>query len=236
MKLAMYLSLALLVGIQAASNQPAPAPADSSRGGMFRFRAHTPDPASRRERLARHKDYARHFSAVSASEAERGGTRGIVQREDWMLRLPALPLQMSNHVLIGRIDRVRGFAASGNNDEITGVYTEYDLDVERWLTGHMRSQTVTASRPGGVVRLPSGREIVFRIQGQGQLAAGKRYLLFLVPNTNSDSLRILTGYEIRTGDLVSPVDGRDGAAVQFSKYDGVNLSDLLREIAAPAGP
>ncbi|HEU4872787.1 MAG TPA: hypothetical protein VFT44_06790, partial [Pyrinomonadaceae bacterium] len=78
-------------------------------------------------------------------------------------------------------------------------------------------------RIGGFVKYPDGRQVLFRLMGNGMPVAGGRYAFFL-KNLEED-YSIITGYELGA-EGVMPLDN----SPQFERYLRQNENDFLQAL------
>jgi len=95
---------------------------------------------------------------------------------------------------------------------------------------------VTVERYGGRVRLPSGKIIVRGYQHQSMPQTGRRYIFFLKSNEEVQTYSIITGYELRRGQVI-PLDGSrmfEGGGVpqlrEYDRYVGAKEATFLKEL------
>ena len=149
--------------------------------------------------------------------------------------IAAIPAYQSDAVIIGTVTDRKAFLS---NDKIT-VYSEFTVQVEQVLKGQSNTlltprNTVAVQRRGGAVRLPSGKIIRRGAIFETMPLSEKRYLFFLESDKESESFQIVTGYQLRNGqvfplDGVNPPDG--GRKVkQFAVYEGMNQDEFLKQI------
>lgn len=150
----------------------------------------------------------------------------------------ALPVKQSDAVVIGNVKEAHAYL-SGDN---TNVYSEFTVDVEDVLKSNSlvtisSGDYITAERAGGRVRLPSGKVILRGDRSKSMPIPGRRYLLFLKLNKDVQTYSILTGYEIRAGQ-VFPLDGnrrfKEGQKydqlVGYDRHEGVSEVAFLNEV------
>ena len=143
-----------------------------------------------------------------------------------LIRLPALPVDKSDLILIAEIIDSKAFLS----DDKTEVYSEYTVSA----TGVFKNisslfvasgTSIVAERNGGAIRFPSGRIQNYRISKQGVPQIGQTCLLFLKRNLQDDDFSILTGYELRNGKVYS-LDKEE----QFLAYTNTDKDTFLSEI------
>lgn len=152
----------------------------------------------------------------------------------------AFPVGQSDAVVIGEVKDAHAYLSQDK----TSVYSEFTLRIEEVLKSASSSaitpdSTIAAERGGGRVRLASGKEILRGFIGKPMPCVGRRYVFFLKGHEEAQSFSIITGYELRSGQ-VSPLDGssrfRDEMVIpefaEYDRYDGVNESDFLRDVNA----
>ncbi len=143
-----------------------------------------------------------------------------------LLRLPPLPVEQSNVILLGKVTDRRAILT----DDRLGIYSDFSISVTEIFKDDLNllftSGVIAASRPGGAVRFPSGRIQQYTVAGQGYPQQDKTYVLFLKRDEEGD-YSIQTGYEV-TGSVVQPLDGKrdlpkNERDSQFGIYRGVTL-------------
>lgn len=194
-------------------------------------KAESTDADQRARRNARGKRYNGNLG-VDEPHPE-AGARGIL--DSWMQRVPALPVDVSDAIVIGRISNAQAYLSPDK----TGVYTEYTAHVEKVLKQYadapiLAGSVVDSQREGGRVRFPSGRAQSYITHYQGVPVTGRRYVLFLKRNKDGETFHLVTGYEIRDG-CVYPLDGvnlNKGATelAQFAAYKEVDETSFFRDL------
>jgi hypothetical protein len=176
----------------------------------------------------RSKKYNTHAPAITED------TDKIFLISDWDLRLPALPVKMSAAVIIGEVTDAQAHLS----DDQTSIYSEFVIQIHQVLKNDNKASlsqgnSVLVERSGGRVRFPSGKVVVSAINHQDLPRIGKRYLLFLThegPDARDyEDFRILTGYELRDGQ-VFPLD-KPGSGHPITAYKGASEMLLLNELA-----
>lgn len=155
----------------------------------------------------------------------------------------AIPAAQSDAVVIGE---VVSSEAHLSNDR-TDVYSEFGVRVEAVLKntseqGINSSSPLTVERRGGAVHFPSGKVLRRGHINEMMPLAGRRYVLFLRSDGDTESFSIITGYELRDG-RVFPLDGMgtlEGSSKlpRFAAYEGVDegalFNEVLTALAVPA--
>lgn len=109
------------------------------------------------------------------------------------------------------------------------VATNVTIEERKTSAGFFIDQVITASRPGGAVRYPSGKIQKYTISLVGYPQQNKVYVLFLKRDEVGD-YSIFTGYEVN-GSVVQPLDGqrnlpKNEPDLQFGIYRGVSLESF----------
>ncbi len=140
----------------------------------------------------------------------------------WSTGLPALPIDKSQVIVIGRLVNAQAHLSS----EKKSVYTEFKIEVEKTYKNSNQEKFesgkyVIAEREGGVVRFPSGYKAWFAISGQQMPKIGTKYLFFLTHEFplfgyQKQDLLLLTAYELKNGK-VYPLDNPNGGTHPISK-------------------
>ena len=147
-----------------------------------------------------------------------------------LLRLPPIPAQQSDAIIRGTVANRRAVLS----DDKLGIYSEFSISIAEIFKDDPNlfriNQVVTVSRPGGAVRLSSGKIHRYTISSQGYPQQGKEYILFLKRDEEGD-FAVLTGYEL-DGAVVQPLDGKRGSKnkddqLQFDIYRGVSRETFI---------
>lgn len=162
-------------------------------------------------------------SAHDKSISEMPEITDITESESWIERLPALPMEKSDAVIVGTVAKAEAHLST----EQTGVYSEYTIVVDEVLSDKtdlslVSGSRLTAVREGGGVQFASGHTQIYRMSGQGFLKPNRKYVLFVKRTEETHSLLLLTGYQLRR-DRVIPVDQVSSHAV----YAGANVGEFL---------
>ena len=149
--------------------------------------------------------------------------------------IPDLPFALSDLVIEGDITDSNALLS----EDKTGIYSEFTVLVTEIVKSSPSAQvkkndSITAERFGGRVRYPSGQIVRYRVAGRGSPKKGGKYFLFLKKIEDSDSYRIVTGYEIHNNKVFA----LDGSRVSFKgignqifdKHNGKDLQEFKREI------
>lgn len=150
---------------------------------------------------------------------------------EWEIGLPPLPADQSDAVILGNVVGAQAYLA---NDK-TSVYSEFTLNTERVFKNSASLPLIDSlivEREGGIVRLPSGRLLPFKIFHQGMPRVGRHYVFFLKRNEQGEDYHILTGYELRHG-RVSPLDDLEKFAT-YKNWDMAKFLDSVQEAIAHA--
>jgi hypothetical protein len=130
-----------------------------------------------------------------------------VGRVDEAPRPPVIPVKESSLVIVGKVVSADAYLS---NDK-QGIYTEFSICVSEVLKADPLDQDlkkggcVTADRPGGVVRMPTGQKMWYSDANRGLPEVGQEYAMFLTRDNVSPNYSILTLYEFRAkGAKVDP--------------------------------
>lgn len=175
---------------------------------------------------------AKLYDNQSSQRIQEAPVSGRLWSNHWAKGLSALPVSISDVVLIGNITNA---VAHLSNDK-TGVYSQFDLDVQEVLKGENQlshTKNVSVQRFGGAVRFASGRIQKYETSGQGMPVIGRTYLLFLKRIGAGPDYSIITGYDV-SGPVIEPLDGAvadEGKdEYPFDKYMGMDLMEFLKEV------
>ncbi len=189
----------------------------------------SPDSQTRSNRKLKGK---RHDRQSSQPIEEAPSISGRIWSSHWSQGLTAIPADKSDTVLIGEILDAQAYFS---NDK-TGIYSEFTLLVEEALKGDAATSfpsgsRVTIERFGGAVRFPSGVIQRYETAGQRMPRIGRRYVLFLKRIKLEEDFSLITGYELRGGE-VFPLDGaseEEGTQkFPFDEYEGFDATVFLK--------
>jgi len=146
------------------------------------------------------------------------GGRPVITLSSWSETLPALPVVLSDAVLLGEVTN----AEAHLSNDFSGVYSEFTVRVEEVFKNNQTTAVVpgaliTTERQGGRVKVRSGQVIRYGIAGQDMPRVGQRYLLFL--KANEQQFTIVTGYQLASGSVV-PLDGENAPGHRVMKWAG----------------
>lgn len=160
-----------------------------------------PEPAGPAER-AKMKAKSRRYGGKKIKEDPRVSI--FTEGEGLVERLPPLPAAQSDAVIVGEVASAKAYLAEGKS----GIYSEFTISVEKvFKSGGVLAPggILIAEREGGAVRFPSGRVQRYTVSGERMPKVGSRYVLFLKCGDLEQNYLLLTGYELRAGQ-VSPMD------------------------------
>lgn len=161
-------------------------------------------------------------------------TDKVFSISDWDVGLPALPVERSAAVVIGKIISSKAFLTPGK----TGIYSEFEVAVDSVVKNDpdnpIKTDTkITVERNGGRVRMPSGKIVLSWVNHQNMPREGGRYVLFLTHDfqTRNDTRKdfyLLTGYELADGQVRLLDDTLPGHPI--TRYNGTSESALLNDL------
>lgn len=213
---------------------------DFSRFPIVEFQGPEPlEPSIRDAREAKGRKYnSKHMPQLSDD------TFQIFSTTDWDVRLPALPVERSAAVVIGTVRSAHAYITPDK----TGIYSEFQVAIDTVIKDDPKimikpDASITVERNGGRARMPSGRIIISWVSHQNMPRVGGRYLLFLThdfetPNDTGKDFYLLTGYELRDGQVRLLDDTQPGHPI--TRYNGATetalLSDLSNAVAKTSNP
>lgn len=167
-------------------------------------------------------------SAQDKSISEMPEVTDITESESWIERLPALPMEKSDAIIVGTVAKAEAHLSTGQ----TSVYSEYTIVVDEVFSDKtdlslVSGSTFTAVREGGGVQFASGHIQIYRMSGQGFLKPNRKYVLFVKRAEETHGFLLLTAYQLRR-DRVIPVDQVSSHAV----YAGANVGEFLKIVRA----
>jgi hypothetical protein len=201
-----------------------------------------PEPLESSVRAAREARSRKYKNKNMAPISEE--TYQIFTTTDWDVNLPALPVERSAAVVIGKIIEAEAQLTSDK----TGVYSEFKVAIDIVVSNDRKNtinvgQTLTAERSGGRVRMPSGKIVISWVSNQNMPRVGGRYVLFLThdfetPNDAGKDFYILTGYELQGGQVLLLDDTQPAHPITAYKgtTESIFLKDLFNKVAKASSP
>ena len=185
----------------------------------------------RAKREAKGRKYnTRHAPPITESKER------IFANIDWDAGLPAIPIEQSAAVIIGKVNTAQAYLSQDK----TSVYSEFEIEIEQVMKRDRSidlapGSSVVVERAGGRVRFPSGKIMVSVISHQQMPQVGTRYVLFLTHQpllgpVSPDDFFILTGYELRDAQ-VFPLD-KLNPGHPITAYDGANADVFLNDLSS----
>jgi|SRR5687768_8917118 len=196
---------------------------DENRFPIADFVAAEPsDPTERLKRDTRGKKYNKSDWRVHPDTA----ADSTVRVDSVDPNLPALPFEKSSAVIVGQVTDAKAYLSTDK----TGVYSVFTVQVNEVLKNSPKVPLTTASsieaeRDGGRVRFPNGRLHLYQINEQDMPGVGRRYVLFLTGGSDGRVFEIVTGYELRDGQ-VDPLD----ELANPRKYRGIDEVTFMSEL------
>ena len=195
-----------------------------------------PEPTDAKERALRNARGSRYNNRGQKPIAELAlGTEPLPLNNHWWWSIPALPVNKSDAIVIGEVLGAQAYLSSDK----TGIYSEFRIDLSEMVknasgaTLVSRSEVI-ATREGGIVRFPSGRQQRYSTVQQGMPMVGRGYLFFLKCNGSGQDFSLLTAYELRNGRVL-PLDGYgdkgERRLTDFTKFEGMDETVFLKAVA-----
>lgn len=189
------------------------------------------DPNEKKVREAKGRRYSNRPRPQFTDESFQNFTNN-----DWDVGLPALPVERSAAVVIGKVISARAHLTPDKAE----IYSEFRIDIDAVVNNDPANiikddATITVERKGGRARMPSGRLVLSWVSHQNMPRLGGRYLLFLThhfetPNDTGKDFYILTGYELRDGQVHMLDDTLPGHPI--TRYKGEPETTLLSDLFA----
>lgn len=179
-----------------------------------------PEPADPKEKAKRKKKGKKYDNALMPINPAR---QEMEQNE--VIHFPPgtspLPVSQSAAVIIGTVTKAQAHLSSDKSY----VYSEFDVLVDEVLKDDTQSpistgKAIAVERPGGRVRVPSGRVHEYRTT-LNPLGVECRYVLFLT--RRGEDYHVFTGYRL-DGGKVFPLDDF------FDRYEGAEEEEFMRDL------
>lgn len=155
----------------------------------------------------------------------------VTTSSHWASGLPAIPVERSSLIIVGSVLDAKAYMSPSKE----GVYSEFTISIEEVLkngAGYKvaAGKKITIDRIGGRVQFSNGKVGQYFVTGQGMPLIGRRYLFFLTSADQDSDYDILTGYELRNGQVY--LLDNPGAGHPITRYEGADESTLLNDVRA----
>lgn len=203
---------------------------DERNGPIADYEAVQPEDRKKREkRRKKNGRFPKHILE------ERPNSNQLITSNEWLHRLPAFPIALSDAVVLGQVVKAQAYLSENK----TGLFSEFTVRIEEIFKNESLSlfavgDVVDTEREGGRIRYSSGHIQQYIFQDQGMPRVGGRYVLFLRRTEQGETPYILTVYELRAG-RVFPVDGMNvslggGNLPRFAAYENAEESAFLKSL------
>jgi hypothetical protein len=151
---------------------------------------------------------------------------GKVGRFDEIPPPPLFPSNESNLVIVGQIVSTNAYLS---NDK-SGVYSEFTVLIKEVFKNDAtnminKGNSISADRTGGFVRYPNGQKVFYENSTKHLPQVGSEYVLFLRTDKASPNYEILTGYELKDGELTPLNNGR-----RFDEFKGMTKQTFIESV------
>jgi hypothetical protein len=184
-----------------AAPQSSPIP-ESQRSVDHDIVTEEPESSSAKEREVRRAKNTRYNAGGADLTVERHKDSEIFFEHIW----PAVdffPASESAIVVVGRVEKVQPHLSTDRSR----IYTEFTIAVDEFLKRDRvpASKLVAIDRPGGALRLKSGRIVRdgTQIDYLGNLEFGRRYVIFARAINDGNDLSLIKSYELEEGKVFS---------------------------------
>ena len=154
-----------------------------------------------------------------------------------LLPMPELPVDESQVVVVGTVERAQPFLTSSKSS----LYTEYTIrvtDIVKSAAEVPVNDSLVILRRGGKARLEDGRVIVWDVHGEGYpYRAGEQYLFFLGYRRDEAAYLVQRAWQIEQGVIKAAYPGdREKARLYKSQNDGRLLTVVVQELREKSKP
>jgi hypothetical protein len=144
-----------------------------------------------------------------------------------------MPFDASDADVVGTVNAGQAYLSNDRRN----IYSEFKLKLQEIIktsdAPYLRvADSIDIQRKGGAVRLPSGKVVTRAALADSMPDVGKRYLLFLKFNKDTEDYWVLTGYQLegnevyRLDDLNFSESNHQGVTHPLRK-EGVNEDQFL---------
>jgi hypothetical protein len=152
-------------------------------------------------------------------------------RIDESARPSPLPIPESDAVILGTVVGAQPYLT----EDKKSIYTEFTVHIEEMFKSAVpaymtNDNLMVMDQEGGALRLKDGHLLRYVVAGTSRLPSLKRrYVFFVSLVHDAQDLKILTGYEIRNGSVISLEDGGDKSI--YANWDERRFLSALRNAA-----
>jgi len=113
-----------------------------------------------------------------------------------------MPFDASDAVVVGTVTAGQTYLSNDKRN----IYSEFHLKLQEIVktpnAAYLRvGDSIDIERKGGAVRLPSGKVLTRAVLADSMPQIGKRYLLFLKYNQDTEDYGVLTGYQLEGNEV-----------------------------------
>jgi hypothetical protein len=226
-------TLHLALGIQATSNsQPQTAVKEAWKSETKTSDEHAPD-SNRLIRDSVFNDKTGQKKALDLPRATGEVLIGHSNNPPYYVRIPAIPSQQSDAVVVGKITDFQPYLSSDR----THLYTELTVTVERVMKDDAAAigskSTIAILEAGGNLTLANGKVVKDDfVPSNHRLEIGARYVLFLQHYPKGDYFRVVKNWELQ-GSHVVPIAHEDVSDAKrgTSPYQNMTESQFLQAVS-----
>ena len=113
-----------------------------------------------------------------------------------------MPFDASDAVVVGTVSAGQSYLSNDRRN----IYSEFKLKLQEIIKTSNApylwvADSIDIERKGGAVRLPSGKVLIRAALADSMPQDGKRYLLFLKFNEDTEDYGVLMGYQLEGGEV-----------------------------------
>lgn len=141
---------------------------------------------------------------------------------------PAVPADQSKLIVLGSFIDSKGFVSNNRSS----IYSEYSLRIQKLLKNESTNardigDVITVDRPGGILRYPTGQQILYRYNWLDLPELNTQYIVFLDKDGDEQNpnYRVITAYRLKDGHIFPLDHGKD-----FDELTGLDEKTFVNRI------
>jgi hypothetical protein len=169
-------------------------------------------------------------------ELGEGSKVGIVTLPTTHSKKSPMPFDASDAVVLGTVTAGEAYLSNDRRD----IYSEFKVKLEEIIqnsdTHYLRpSDLIDIQRPGGAIRLPSGKLLTRAVLADSMPQIGSRYVLFVKYDQGTEDYAVLNGYQLAGNEVyrlddLSWTDSRYPELVHPLRSEGVSENRFLADV------
>lgn len=149
-----------------------------------------------------------------------------------------MPFNTSDAVVVGTVTAGKSYISNDKRN----IYSEFKVTIQDTLKGSVApyprvGDSIDIQRPGGAIRLPSGKVLTRAPLADSMPEVGRRYLFFLKYDPSTEDYVVLMGYQLAGNEVyrldeLNPQDANYDHVLHLLRREGVSENQFLANAKA----